>query len=128
MIRETDLYKDLTHRIIGAAIEVHQALGAGLLESAYEKCLCYELELRGIAYQSQVALPLVYKWIDLDCDYKMDIVVEDKVVLELKSVEAVLPIHEAQLITYLRLSHKRLGLLMNFNVPYLRDGIVRRML
>lgn len=114
--------------VIGAAIEVHRALGPGLLESTYEKCLCRELEMQGIAFQRQVELPVQYKGTTLDCGYRLDIVVGGRIVIELKSVEQILPIHEAQLLTYLRLSGYRLGLLMNFNVRYLRDGIVRRVL
>lgn len=120
--------KEITQEIIGAAIEVHKALGPGLLESAYEECLCYELRLRGLAYERQVELPLTYKGIKLDCGYRLDVVVEDTVLLELKCVERLLPIHEAQLLTYLRLSGVGIGLLMNFNVPVMRDGIVRRVL
>ncbi|HEY3265388.1 MAG TPA: GxxExxY protein [Armatimonadota bacterium] len=121
-------HADLTHQIIGAAIEVHRALGPGLLESAYEKCLCRELCLRGLAFRSQVALPLDYKGERLDCGYRMDVVVEDAVVLELKCVECITPLHEAQLLTYLRLSGLKLGLLLNFNVAVMRDGISRKAL
>src|SRR5581483_10660385 len=106
----------LTESIIGAAIDVHRELGPGLLESAYEECLCHELHLRSLAFQRQVELPVTYKGLKLDCGYKLDIVVEEQVVLELKSVEQILPIHQAQLLTYLRLSGKRVGLLINFNV------------
>lgn len=120
--------KELTQEIVGSAIEVHKALGPGLLESAYEECLCYELKTRGLAYKRQVDLPLTYKGIRLDCGYRIDVVVEDKVLLELKCVEKLLPIHEAQLLTYLRLSGIKIGLLMNFNVPVMRDGILRRVL
>jgi GxxExxY protein len=120
--------EDLTQEILGAAIEVHRALGPGLLESAYEECLCHELTLRGLAYKRQVDLPLKYKGVTLDCGYRLDVVVEDPVILELKCVEEILPIHEAQLLTYLRLSGKKIGLLINFNVPVLRDGIVRMVL
>ena len=124
MLRE----EALTQTVIGAAIEVHRTLGPGLLESAYERCLCYELEERGIDFQRQVELPVSYKGVKLDCGYKMDVVVGRSVVLELKSVDAIHPIHEAQLLTYLRLSGLRVGLLINFNVPLLRDGIKRRVL
>ncbi len=120
--------KELTHDIVGAAIEVHRALGPGLLESAYEECLCYELRIRGLGYKRQVDLPLTYKGIRLECGDRLDVVVEDKVLLELKCVEKLLPIHEAQLLTYLRLSGMKVGLLMNFNVPVMRDGILRRVL
>ncbi len=119
-------YEELTESIIGAAIEVHKVLGAGLMESSYEECLCRELSLRGRAFDRQVHLPVNYKGVKLDCGYRMDIVVEDTVVLELKAVEEVLPIHEAQLITYLKLSNKPVGLLINFNVLLLKDGIIRR--
>jgi GxxExxY protein len=115
----------LTEQVIGAAIEVHKELGPGLLESVYERCLSYELDLRGISHRRQVELPVNYKGQRLDCDLRLDVVVEDRLVLELKSVEKILPIHEAQLLTYLRLSRIRLGLLLNFNVAYLRDGIKR---
>ena len=118
----------LTRQIIGAAIEVHRELGLGLLESAYEMCLCHELQLRGLRFRRQVALPVSYKGIKLDCGYRIDVLVEEQVVLELKSVEKITPIDEAQLLTYLRLSGVRIGLLINFNVPALRDGIKRRIL
>lgn len=124
--RDTETQRDpLTDSVIGAAIEVHRVLGAGLLESAYEECLCHELECRGLSFVRQVALPVRYKAILLDCAYRMDIVVQDQLVLELKSVDRLLPIHEAQLLTYLRLSSLRTGLLLNFNVPVLKDGLKR---
>lgn len=116
---------ELTSHVIGACIEVHRHLGPGLLESAYEECLVYELRARGIQYVRQQALPVVYKGIRLECGYLMDIVVENRLVLELKSVEALLPIHEAQLLTYLKLANLSLGLLINFNVPILTRGIKR---
>jgi GxxExxY protein len=123
------LQEDLTEKIIGAAIEVHRALGPGMLESAYEECLCRELSLRGIAFQRQVPLPVEYKGVKLDCGYRPDLVIEDAVVLELKCVEHVLPVHEAQLLTYLKLTGKRIGLIINFNVATLvRGGIVRKVL
>lgn len=118
----------LTRRIIGFAIEMHRQLGPGLLESAYEECLCYELREAGLAFQRQVPLPVSYKAVRLDCGYRIDIVVEDAVILELKTVERLIPIHEAQLLTYLRLSGLRTGLLLNFNSPVLRDGIRRMVL
>jgi len=118
----------LTRNIIAAAIEVHRELGPGLLESAYQVCLCHELKLRGISFCQQLDLPVTYKGIKLDCGYRADLVVERKVVVELKCVEQISPIHEAQLLTYLRLSGIRIGLLLNFNVPVLRDGILRRVL
>ena len=120
--------EELTRLIIGAAIEVHRVLGPGLLESVYEECLCYELSLRGLRFQRQVPLPVVYKQIKLDCGFRMDLVVEDAVILEIKSVDAIHPVHEAQLLTYLKLSGKRVGLMINFNVPVLKDGITRRVL
>ena len=120
--------EELTGKILGAAIEVHSTLGPGLLESAYEECLCHELELRGIRFRRQLDLPVSYKGVLLSCGYRLDIVVEDAVVIELKAVEHLLPIHEAQLLTYLRLSGKRVGLLINFNVVVLKRGIIRRVL
>ena len=115
----------LSREIIGAAIEVHKSLGPGLLESAYKFCLCQELKLRGIPFQRQVSLGLEYKGIILEDVYRMDIVVDGLVILELKSVERLEPIHDAQLLTYLRLSRIWLGLLINFNVPVLKQGIKR---
>ena len=106
--------KNLTEQIIGAAIEVHRHLGPGLLESAYEECLCRELELRGLSFDRQKPLPLEYKGIQLDCGYRIDIVVENKVILELKCVDAIAPVHEAQLLTYLRLSGFKVGLMPGF--------------
>ena len=114
--------------MIGAAIEVHRVLGAGLLESAYEECLCHELGIRQLNFSRQVALPVRYKEITLDCAYRMDVVVENKLILELKAVDKLLPIHDAQLLTYLRLSNLSTGLLLNFNVPVLKDGLKRMML
>src|SRR5229473_7896867 len=105
------LHEQLTERVIGAAIEVHRTLGPGLLESAYEECLCHELHLRGIAFQRQVPLPVSYKGVNLDCGYRLDIVVQDELILELKCIENVLPIHEAQLLTYLRMTGRRVGLI-----------------
>jgi GxxExxY protein len=115
----------LTDKIIGAAIEVHRHLGPGLLETAYEECLCYELSRQKVEFQRQVALPVNYKGLKLDCGYKLDLVVEDCVVVELKAIEALLPIHSAQLLTYLKSSGKRVGLLINFNVPILTKGLKR---
>jgi GxxExxY protein len=119
-----DLNK-LSSKIIGAAIEVHQILGPGLLESAYEECLCKELNLRDISYERQKILPLEYKGDKLDCGYRLDVVAENSIILELKACEEIEPIHKAQLLTYLKLSKLSLGLLLNFNVPLMRDGIVR---
>ncbi len=118
----------LSQKVIGLAIEVHRGLGPGLLESAYEACLCYELKINDISFRRQVPLPVVYKSIKLDCGYRMDIVVEDKLIVELKAVEKLLPVHEAQLLTYLTLSGLRTGLLMNFNTPVLKDGLRRLVL
>ena len=123
------IHKELTGSILGAAIEVHRALGPGLLESAYEECLCYEMACRKLAHQRQVPLPVIYKGVRLDCGYRMDVVVEDAVILELKCVERIVPVHEAQLLTYLRLGGKRLGLLINFHSACLmRGGFLRRIL
>jgi GxxExxY protein len=124
----TYLHQELTRAVIGAAIEVHKVLGPGLLESAYEECLCHELGLRGLPYVRQVELPINYKGKLLDCGYRMDLVVDNRVLLELKAVAQLLPIHEGQLLTYLRLSGYKLGLLINFNVPVLKQGIVRKIL
>jgi len=121
---ETDLNK-LTSEIIGAAIEVHRALGPGLLESAYETCLCHELGLRNISYEAQKAMPIVYKGKELDCGYRLDVVVEKSVLVELKACEKIEPIHRAQVLTYLKLAKLKLGLLLNFNVALMREGIVR---
>ena len=122
------IYKELTHAMCGAAIEVHSQLGPGLLESAYEQCLCHELALRDIKLQRQVPLPVTYKGVRLDSGYKLDVVVDEKVILELKTVESLLPIHEAQLLTYLRLSKMKVGLLLNFNMPTMKDGVKRLVL
>lgn len=122
------LHEELANQIIGAGIEVHRHLGPGLLESAYEECLCRELELRGLKFGRQIALPVIYKDVRIDCSYRLDIVVESAVVVELKAVDAILGIHEAQLLTYLTLSGYRVGLLMNFHEPVLKDGIRRRII
>ncbi|MFZ0932351.1 MAG: GxxExxY protein [Syntrophobacteraceae bacterium] len=116
---------DLTKEVIGAAIEVHRAFGPGLLESAYETCLCHELGLRGIQFERQKPLPLIFKGATLDWGYRLDLLVSNSVVVEIKAVEAFLPIHEAQLLTYLKLGGWNLGLLINFNVRVLKDGIKR---
>lgn len=115
----------LTREIIGAAIDVHRELGPGLLESAYEVCLAFELERRGVSFRRQVDLPVTYKGVQLSQSYRIDFLVAERVVVELKCVEAVLPVHEAQLLTYLRLSGLPVGLILNFNVPRLKDGIHR---
>ncbi len=120
------LYEEkLTREIIGAAIEIHRHLGPGLLESAYEECLCHELQLRGLSFERQKPLPLEYKGIKLDCGYRIDIMVENKVILELKCVGSITPVHEAQLLTYLRLSGLKIGLILNFHVSLMRDGVKR---
>jgi GxxExxY protein len=118
----------LTGDICAAAIEVHKHLGPGLLESAYEQCLSYELTIRKIACRRQVEIPIRYKNINLDCGYRIDILVKDQIILELKSVSEVLPVHEAQLLTYLKLTNLKVGLLLNFNVPLMKNGIMRRVL
>ena len=115
----------LSSKIIGAAIEVHKKLGPGLLESTYEECLCFEMTLRGLSFKRQEPLPIEYKGTKLDCGYRLDIVVENKVIIELKACDKIEPIHRAQLLTYLKLSGLNLGLLLNFNTPVMRDGIVR---
>jgi len=120
--------EDLTGEIIGSAISVHQELGPGLLESAYQVSMCRELTLREIPFRSQVDIPVEYKGVRLDCGYRIDLLVDEKGVVELKSIERFQPVHEAQLITYLRLSGVHVGLLINFNVPALRQGILRRIL
>ncbi|MCZ7402214.1 MAG: GxxExxY protein [Candidatus Methanoperedens sp.] len=116
---------ELSNKIVGAAIEVHRTLGPGLLESTYEECLCHELALNQIPFERQVIMPVVYKGNRLECGYRADIVVDNKVILELKSVADVQPIHKAQLLTYLKLSGLKLGLLLNFNVLLMKDGINR---
>ena len=115
----------LTAMIIGAAIEVHRYLGPGLLESAYELCLLFELERLGLRVERQKGLPLVYKEIDLEIGYRIDLLVEGLIVVEIKAVEHILPVHEAQVLTYLKLSGCQLGLLLNFNVPLMKEGIRR---
>jgi GxxExxY protein len=119
---------DITEVVIGAAIEVHRSLGPGLLESAYEECLTHELKLRQIPLDRQRPLPLVYKGVKLDCGYRIDLVVAGLVVVEVKAVDALAPIHDAQLLTYLRLGGWHVGLILNFNVVVLKDGIRRRVL
>ena len=124
---EEDRHRDpRTSPIIAAAIEVHRHLGPGLLESAYEECLCHELHLMGINFRRQIPLPVIYKGLPLDCGYQIDLIVRDEVVVELKAIERILPIHQAQLLTYLKLTDKHVGLLINFNVPVLTQGITRR--
>jgi GxxExxY protein len=120
--------QDLTEQIIGAAIEVHKQLGPGLLESAYEECLCHELHLREIPFRRQVPVPVTYKGVNLDCGYRPDLLVDETVIVEIKCVDQLNSVHEAQLITYLRLTGKRVGLIINFNVAVLSRGIMRKVL
>ncbi|SPF31244.1 conserved hypothetical protein [Syntrophobacter sp. SbD1] len=116
---------DLTGKIIGSAMEVHRALGPGLLESVYEECLCHELALRDVRFERQKSLPVTFKEVRLDCSYRIDLIVSDTVVVEIKAVETILPVHEAQILTYLKLGGWSIGLLINFNVPVLKDGVRR---
>jgi GxxExxY protein len=116
---------EISRRIIGAAIEVHRHLGPGLLESAYQACLVFELKRLGLRLEEQKSLPVIYKDVKLDCGYRLDLVVEDEIIIEIKAVEKLLPIHDAQLLSYLRLSNKRVGLLMNFHVSVLKNGLKR---
>lgn len=118
----------ITEQIIGSAIDVHRALGPGLLESAYEECLCQELSLRQISFVRQLSLPIRYKGMQLECGYRVDLLVAGVVVVEVKAIAAIAPIHEAQLLTYLKLGGWHVGLLLNFNAPVLKDGICRRVL
>lgn len=115
----------ITERNIGAAIEVHRSLGPGLLESAYQACLAREMALRGLGFEQEIPLHVEYKGLQLDCGYRLDFLVEKTVIVELKTVDALQPIHEAQLLTYLRLTGAKIGLLINFNVPVLKNGIKR---
>jgi GxxExxY protein len=121
-------YEELTEQILGAAIEVHKALGPGLLESAYEECLCHELNLRNLRFERQVVVPVAYKSVTLDCGYKLDLLIENTVILELKCVERITSIHEAQLLTYMKPLSNPVGFIINFNVAVLRAGIVRKVL
>jgi GxxExxY protein len=116
---------DLSERVLGACIEVHRHLGPGLLESAYEECLCHELSLASLSFVRQRPVPVVYKGVKLDCGYRLDVIVEEKLLLELKAVDHLLPVHEAQVLTYLKLTVLDVGLLVNFNTPVLRRGIRR---
>jgi len=124
-MEEKDRLDQVTRRIIGAAIEVHKCLGPGLLESAYESCLAFELQQRGLKVERQKPLPVHYKDVELDCGYRLDLVVEDAVIVEIKAIEQLAPIHEAQLLSYLRLSRKTVGLLINFHVRILKNGLKR---
>ena len=122
------IHGELTEKVLGAAIEVHKHLGPGLLESTYEACLCHELEACGIPFRRQVVLPLDYKGLPIASAFRLDLLIDDKIIVELKSQEALLPVHEAQLLTYLKLTGKRVALLLNFNVPAMKEGIIRRIL
>jgi GxxExxY protein len=124
----TLIHEELTEEMIGSAIEVHKELGPGLLESAYQVCMCHELSLRQIPFRQKVPLPVTYKGCKLEADYEIDVLVDQKIVLELKSVVTMHPVFEAQLLTYMKLSHTPVGLLINFNVPVLKNGIKRRVL
>ena len=119
------LYRELTHRIVGCAIEVHRELGPGLLESAYRACLVHELTRVGIDVRAEVPVPVSFRGLELDCGYRADLIVESAVIVELKAVERLLPIHDAQLLTYLKLTNLRVGLLLNFNHTTLKDGFRR---
>ena len=118
-------FDDLSHQVIGCALEVHRTLGPGLLESAYEQCLAHELSLNNIGFKLQEPLPVVYKGKRLDCGYRADVLVADQLLVELKSVERLIALHEAQIITYLKVSRIKVGLLMNFNAEVLKDGLKR---
>jgi GxxExxY protein len=119
---------ELTDAIIGAAMEVHRTLGPGLLESTYEMCLCRELSIRGISFERQVPIPVEYKGVKLDCGYRADIVVDETILIEIKAIDSLLPIHDAQLLSYLKLGGWKIGLLINFNVELLKHGLRRRVL
>jgi len=120
--------EELARQVVDAAFQVHKELGPGLLESVYEICLCRELSLRGVSYVSQAAMPINYKGIAVDSGLRLDLIVDRKIIVELKAVELLLPVHEAQLLTYLKLSGLNLGFLINFNVPLIKDGIKRRII
>ena len=122
------LEKELTDKIIGAAIEVHKALGPGLLESSYQVCLEHESKIQKMPFEHRVKLPVKYNGIELDVGYEIDLIYDKRVIVELKAVEQIIPVHEAQLLTYMKLTEIRVGLLLNFNVPVLKDGIYRRVL
>lgn len=122
------LYNDITDKIIGSAIEVHKNLGPGLLESAYEECLSYELLQKGLNIERQKPVPIIYKDVKLDCGYRIDVLVENKIIIELKSVDEFHPVHEAQILTYMKFAEMKIGLLINFNVTKLKNGIKRYIL
>ncbi len=125
---DKSIYKDLTERIIGIAIDVHKKLGPGLLENAYKQCLAYEFKKANISFQMEVNCPILYKEVEISCGFRIDLLIEDKIIIELKCVDKIIPIHEAQLLTYLKLTNKMLGLIINFNEVYLKDGIRRMVL
>ena len=118
-------FDELSNKVLGCALEVHRELGPGLLESAYEQCLAYELNRAKVPFKLQVDLPVEYKQIKLDCGYRMDLLVDDRLIVELKSVDLLLKVHEAQILTYMKLAKVRVGLLINFNVDVLKKGIKR---
>jgi GxxExxY protein len=124
-MEEGDELDRITDAVIGAAIDVHRAIGPGLLESAYTSCLAFELAEKGLKVEAEKPLPLIYREVRLDCGYRLDLLVEARVIVEVKAVENLLPVHKAQLLSYLRLSGCKVGLLINFNVPQLKSGIVR---
>jgi GxxExxY protein len=121
-------FDELSNRVIGCALEVHRNLGPGLLESTYEQCFAHELRVEGMPFKLQHPLPVEYKGLKLDCGYRVDLLIDNSLIVELKSVDSVLPIHQAQLLTYMKLSSIKIGLLMNFNVKYLKTGIIRMVL
>ena len=121
-------FDELSNKVIGCALEVHRNLGPGLLESTYEQCLAHELKIANILFKLQCPLPVEYKGIKLDCGYRIDVLIDNSIIIELKSVDKVLPIHQAQLLTYMKLAGISIGLLINFNVKYLKDGIKRMVL
>ena len=125
LLKEAEEMNRITETVIQAAMEVHRALGPGLLESAYEACLAFELAQRGLKVEQQKPLPVVYKEVRLDCGYRLDLLVEEKVIVEIKAIDQLLPVHYAQLLSYLKLSGCRVGLLINFNVKVLKNGIHR---
>jgi GxxExxY protein len=125
LLTRSSIADELTRRVIGLAIEVHRALGPGLLEAVYEECLCSELGAASVPFERQVSLPVSYKGKRLDCGYRLDVVVEKSVIVEIKSVEHLLPVHQARLLTYLKLSGIPTGLLLNFHTAFLKDGILR---
>ena len=125
---ETQSFKEITDQVIGACIEIHKQIGPGLLESAYEECLCYELAQRGIHFERQVAIPVEFKGVKLDCGYRADLIVRGKILVEIKAVDQLAPIHDAQLLSYLKLSGLKVGLLINFNERMLIHGVRRKVL